>query len=143
MVGLSLEIRLNVEVNQLASDFLQQNEPRQQIALLFPSGKCQLIINKKLVTQKIPQSIQFEAGSIEIHSYIMQQNLWNKQTVDNINWDAHRASYSYHFPQQCYLVRLCQGHLPLGQTLYCCKDKYPATCPGCGIEPKTQDHYLQ
>jgi hypothetical protein len=44
--GLSLETHLNVEADRLAI--------WQPIAILFPSAKCQLIVSKKPVTQKIP-----------------------------------------------------------------------------------------
>jgi hypothetical protein len=141
--SLSLETRLNVEADRLATAYLQQQNPRLPIALLFPTAKCQLIINKKSVTRKIPQTIRFETGSIDIRSYLTQRNLWTEATLDTINWDAHGASHSFHRPYRNFLVKMCHRHLPIGQTLHRRNQKYTPTCPGCLIETESQDHFLQ
>jgi hypothetical protein len=102
VASLTLESRLNVEADRLATEFLQADEPRQPIALLFPSAKCQLIVNNKSVTQRIPQALRYKAGSTEIRKYLMHQNTWTEQTLDDVNWDAHGAGHSYHRPHRCY-----------------------------------------
>jgi hypothetical protein len=60
---LSLETRHNVEADRLATEYLQEEHPKRPIALLFPTAKCQLIVNEKSVTRIIPQTLRFEAGS--------------------------------------------------------------------------------
>jgi hypothetical protein len=141
--GLSLEAQLNVEADLLATEYLKETDTNRPIALLFPTAKCQLIINGKSITRKIPECIRFEAGSIGIRSYLMNRNLWNEQTLDDINWDAHGAGHSSHRSHRCYLVKLCHRHLPIGKTLHRRDHKYSPTCPGCRAEPESQDHYLQ
>jgi hypothetical protein len=140
---LTLETQLNIEADRLATAYLQQQEPRRPIALLFPSARCQFIINEKSVTRKIPQSIRFEAGSIDIKQYLMERNNWHETTLDDIHWDAHEASHNFHRPQRCFLIKLCHRHLPLGQTLHRRDPKYPPTCPGCRTDPETQEHFIQ
>jgi hypothetical protein len=66
-----------------------------------------------------------------------------EKTLDDVNWEAHGASHSFHRPQKCYLVKLCHRHLPIGQTLNRRDKKYSPTCPGCRIDPETQLHYIQ
>jgi hypothetical protein len=63
-------------------------------------------------------------------SLMMTRNIWTKQTLDNIDWEAHGASQVHHRAQRCFLVKLCHRHLPIGQTLHCRDDKYSPTCSG-------------
>jgi hypothetical protein len=143
VAGLSLETQLNIKADRLATAFLKLPEPHCPIALLFPSAKCQFINNKQTVMCQIPQRSRFEAGSIDIQQYLMEQNAWTEMTMKDIHWDAHKASHNYHQPQRCYLMKLCHRRLPLGQTLHRRDKKYPPTCPGCQLEPETQNHYIQ
>jgi hypothetical protein len=143
VASLSLESRLNVEADRLATEYLSSAEPRRPIALLFPSAKCQLIINNKSITRKIPQAIRYEQGSIEIRKYLRQRNTWTAQVLDEIDWDAHGSAHSHHRSQRCYLIKLCHRHLAVGKTLHRRNKKYSPTCPGCRINVETQHHYLQ
>ena len=52
---------------------------------LFPLAKAQLIIKQASVTRKIPQMIQFAAGSIGIWVYLMEHNLWTEAILDDIH----------------------------------------------------------
>jgi hypothetical protein len=52
--NLSLETRMNVEANKLATEYLQEAHPKHPITLLFPTAKCQLIVNKKIGYTKDP-----------------------------------------------------------------------------------------
>jgi hypothetical protein len=131
IASLLLESRLNVEADRLATLFMKEDQTRRPIAKLFPSAKAQLIINDAPVTRKIPQAIRLTDGSIEIRKYLLERNLWTEHILGNIYWEAHGASHSYHRPQQCYLIKLCHHHLPIGQTLHRRNDKYSPTCPGC------------
>ena len=117
VAGLSLEARLNVEADLLASEYLQE-ALHTPIVPLFPMAKCQLILNEKSVTRKIPQTIRFEAGSIGIRIYLQTQNLWSEATLDTIHWDAHGAGHACHRPHRSFLVKMCHRHLPLGTTLH-------------------------
>jgi hypothetical protein len=141
--NLSLETRMNVEADKLATEYLTEAHPKRPIALLFPSAKCQLIVNEKSVTRKIPQTLRFEAGSIGIRSYLTQHNLWTEATLDTVNWDAHGASHSFHRPHRNFLIKMCHRHLQFGHTWHRRNIKYPPGCPGCLTESDTQDHFLQ
>jgi hypothetical protein len=129
-LSLVLDTRLNIEADWLAtSAYIQEDTTRRPIAALFPSAKAQLLIKGKSLTRKLPQTIHFEAGSVGIRTYLKDRNAWAKRTLDNIHWDSHGVSHSFH--QCCFLIKLCHGHLPLGQRLHCRDPKYPSTCPGC------------
>jgi hypothetical protein len=141
--NLSLASRLNVKADRLATEYMKEDPIRRPIAALFPSAKAQLIIQSASVTRKIPQSIQMEAGSKGIREYLLERNNWTNSTFDDINWDAHGASHAHHRPYQCFLVKLCHRHLPLGETLHRRDTKYPILCPGCRTEPESQNHFLQ
>jgi exonuclease III len=142
VANLSLELRLNVEADCLATEYMSEDKTRRPIVELFPTAKAQLIIKTTSVTRKLPQAIRFAAGSIGIRAYLKERNLWTEATLDGINWEAHGASHNYHRPMRCYLIKLCHRHLPVGQTLHRRNGKYSATCPGCRLEPETQHHYI-
>jgi hypothetical protein len=123
---------------------MQEDRTRRPIAALFLSAKVQLIIKDVSITRKIPMAIRSAAGSLGIRKeYLQERNNWSEATLDDVHWDAHCASHSYHCSHRCYLVKLCHRHLPLGHTLHRRDNKYPSTCPGCRLEPKTQSHYIQ
>jgi hypothetical protein len=113
----SLESRLNVEADRLATKYMKEDLTRRPRVALFPSAKAQLIIQNASVTRKIPQAIRYAVGSKDIQSYLMERNMWSRITIEDIHWDAHGASHSHHRPQRCFLVKLCHRHLPLGVTL--------------------------
>jgi hypothetical protein len=141
--SLPLAVRLNIEADKLATVFMQEDTTRRPIATLFPSAKAQLIIKGKSVTRKLPFAIRYEAGSIGIRKYLKDRNSWTERTLNDIHWDSHGASHSYHRPQRCFLIKLCHRHLPVGKTLYQRNPKYPSTCPGCREELETQSHFLK
>ena len=140
---LTLETRLNIEADRLATEYMTEDETHRPTVTLFPTAKAQLIIGGVSVTRKIPQALRFAAGSGPIRQYLRERNEWTEQTLEEIDWDAHGASHSYHRPQRCYLIKLCHRHLPLGKTLHRRNNKYPATCPGCRDTLECQTHYLQ
>lgn len=141
--SLPLEVQLNIEADKLATAYMQEDTTRRPIAALFPSAKAQLIIKGKSVTRKLPFAIRYEAGSIGIRTYLKDRNSWTERTLDDIHWDSHGSSHSFHRPQRCFLIKLCHRHLPLGQTLHRRDSKYPSTCPGCREELETQAHFLK
>ncbi len=140
--NLTLETRLNVEADRLATEYMQEDLIRRPTVALFPTAKAQLLIKDVSVTRKIPQSIRFAAGSGPIQAYLMERNKWTRQTLDTIHWEAHGASHSHHRSQRCYLIKLCHRHIPIGQTLNRRNRKYSPICPGCRVEPEDQHHYL-
>jgi hypothetical protein len=143
VASLSLESRLNVEVDCLATKYMKEDTQRWPLVDLFPLAHAKLIIKQKLVTRKIPQTIRHAAGSIHLRQCLMERNQWTIQILDDINWEAHESSHSYHRPQQCYLIKLSYRHLPIGQTLHQRDGKYSPICPGCQLKPETQNHYIQ
>jgi hypothetical protein len=72
VANLFLETRFQEEADQLATEYLQSDKPRQAIALPFLTAKCQLIVNNKSMTLKIPQAIRYETGSKAIQKYLLQ-----------------------------------------------------------------------
>ncbi len=137
LATLTLEARLNVEADRLATEYMQEDHIRRPTVALFPSAKAQFLIQDVSVTRKIPQAIRYAAGSKPIRTYPMERNQWTERTMDEIDWNAHGASHSHHRPQ------LCHRHLPLGHTLQRRNTKYSPTCPGCREVPEDQNHYLQ
>jgi hypothetical protein len=89
VVSLSLVLWLNVEADQLASEFLQENEQQRPIALLLPTVKCQLIASKWKTSnsENTTANLKQEAWTSAITSW--KCNKWTEQTLDDINWDAH------------------------------------------------------
>jgi hypothetical protein len=83
--NLSLESRLNVEADCLATEYMQEDLQRRPVVALFPSAKAQLIIDNASVTRKIPQSIRYAAGSAEIRKYLQERNPWTESILDNIH----------------------------------------------------------
>ncbi len=142
IANLSLESRLNVEADRLATEYMQEDLTRRPKVALFPSAKAQLLIHNVSITRKIPQSIRYAAGSKEIKRYLMDRNMWPRTTMEDIHWDAHGAAHSYHRPQRCFLVKLCHRHLPLGVKLHRRDPKYPPTCPGCQDDLETHHHFI-
>jgi hypothetical protein len=141
--NLSLESRLNVKADWLATAYMQEDLTCRPVVALFPTAKVQLIIREASVTRQIPQAIRFAAGGTDIQEYLMERNAWTQRTFEDIHWEAHGAGHSHHRPQRCYLVKMCHQHLPLGETLHHRVAKYSPLCPGCREEPKSQNHYLQ
>jgi hypothetical protein len=121
---LTLETRLNIEADRLATEYMVQDQVRRPTVALFPSAKAQLLINEKTITRKLPQAIRFAAGSIGIRAYLRERNEWTEPILDSVNWEAHGAGHSHHRPQRCYLIKLCHRHLPLGQKLHRRNAKY-------------------
>jgi hypothetical protein len=142
--ALPLQVQLNVEADRLASEYLEQEESiHQGRASLFPSAKCQLILDGASVTRKLPQAIRFQAGAAPMREYLMKRNHWDRATLDSISWEAHGASHSYHRGQRVFLIKLCHRHLALGKKLHRRDSKYPATCPGCGDNAlESHDHFI-
>ena len=141
--NLSLESRLNVETDRLATAYMQEDLTRRPVVALFPTAKVQLIIQEASVTRRIPQAIRLAAGMKDMEEYLLDRNSWTKQTFDDIHWEAHGAGHSHHRPQRCYLVKMCHRHLPVGETLHRRAAKYSPLCPGCRDEPESQNHYFQ
>jgi hypothetical protein len=110
---------------------------------LFPSAKTQLLINDVSITRKIPQAIRFAAGLGPIQKYLKTRNMWTDQILKEVYWEAHGNSHSYHQSQRCYLVKLCNRHLPNSKTLHRRNMKYSPIFCGCQDNTEDQHHYLQ
>jgi hypothetical protein len=141
VAGLTLEARLNVQADTLATAALFDAPTVPKVAL-FPTAQCQLIIDGKSITRKIPQAIRHQAGLNDIQTYLMERNNWSEDTFSEVDWEAHGKAHSHHREQRCYLIKLCHRHLPTGQTLHRRDDKYPARCPGCGNSDESHDHFI-
>jgi hypothetical protein len=141
IAGLSLEARLNVQADALATAALTEAPTIPKVAL-FPTARCQLILDGRSITRKIPQAIRHQAGLGDLQTYLMEQNNWTLNTFHEINWEAHGKAHSHHRDQRCYLIKLCHRHLPTGQTLHRRDEKYPARCPGCNNTDESHDHYI-
>ena len=98
IANLSLESRLNVEADRLATAYMTKDRTRRPTVALFPSAKAQLIIKGASVTRQLPQAIRFAAGSIGIRQYLMERNGWSEDTLDEVHWEAHGACHSSHRP---------------------------------------------
>jgi hypothetical protein len=138
---LPLAVRLNVEADRLATEYLETSE-YQGHAPLFPSAKCQLVIDGDTISRKMPNAIRFKAGAGPLQDYLRTRNSWTQDVLDSIAWPAHGAAHSYHQQQKCFLIKLCHRHLPLGHTIHRRDNKYPEICPGCRTEVETHDHFL-
>jgi hypothetical protein len=116
-----------MQANVLATAALQEAPTHTTRVALFPTAKCQLILDGISITRKIPQAVVcYQAGLNDIRMYLMERNKWMAATFSKIDGMAHGASHLNHQEQRCYLVKLCHHHLPTGQTLLCRDAKYPA-----------------
>jgi hypothetical protein len=140
-VDLPLEVQLNVEADQLATAFLDSSQ-YQGRASLFPSAKCQLLINDNTVSHKLPNAIQYQAGIGPLKTYLKARNNWSDETLESISWTAHGSAHLYHQAHHSFFLKFCHRHLPLGKTLHHRDGKYPARCPGCHSKLESHDHFL-
>jgi hypothetical protein len=138
---LTLEAQLNVQADTLATEALKEAPTILKVSL-FPSAKCQLIINGKSITHKIPQAVRYQAGAGPMKIYLLERNHGCEETFTGINWEAHGKAQSHHRTHQNYLIKLCHQHLLTGCTLHCRDKKYPARCPGCHAAKETHEHYI-
>ena len=136
-----MEVQLNVEADRLASEYLSDSIPQSK-ALLFPSAKCQLVIDGNTISRKIPHAIRFHAGAGPLRIYLMQRNNWTEAVLDSIDWQAHGTAHSHHRKHQGFLVKFCHRHLPLGKHLHRRNEKYPSVCPGCREATENHDHFI-
>jgi hypothetical protein len=99
---ITLKLRLNIEADKLATEYMVEDKVRQPTVSLFPTAQAQLIMNETSITRKLPNAIRFAAGSKDIRIYLMKQNVWTLglNTLDSVNWEAHVTSHSYHRPHQ-------------------------------------------
>jgi hypothetical protein len=99
---LPLEVRLNVEADWLATDYLSTSE-YQGRASLFPSAKYQLLLQGATVHRKLPNAIQYQADIGPLHKYLREPNSWSQETLETIHWwTAHGSAHSHHRAQQCF-----------------------------------------
>jgi hypothetical protein len=97
---LSLETRLTIKADRLATEYMKEDTERRPKVALFPSAKGQLKINNTTRNAQTP------AGYL-IHSR-QRSDLGTMDKTDTRRRGAHGASHSYHEPQQCYLIKLCR-----------------------------------
>jgi hypothetical protein len=90
---LPLDVQLNVEADRLATDYLETSQSAGR-ASLFPTAKCQLLIDDETVSRKLPLAIRFQAGKGPLLEYIMNRNSWSQETLQSINWPAHGSAHS-------------------------------------------------
>jgi hypothetical protein len=69
VANLPLEVELNVEADRLARAFLNDSK-FQGHASLFPSAKCQLLLNRGTVSRKLPKALCFHAGVGPLQTYL-------------------------------------------------------------------------
>jgi hypothetical protein len=87
--SLSLESRLNIEANRLATAYMVEDQTRRPKAFLFEMAAAQFLIKDVSISQKLQQAIRFKAGSKGIRDYLQNQNTWSMPTLDEVNWEAH------------------------------------------------------
>jgi hypothetical protein len=131
---LPLDVQLNIEADRLATDYLSTSEYAGN-ASLFPSAKCQLLINGDTISRQLPRAIRFQAGALPLQNYLKERNHWSQPTIDSVNWPAHGAAHSFHREQRCFLIKFGHRHLPLGKTIHRRDNKYQATIIFLGATP--------
>jgi hypothetical protein len=81
LCNLPMEAQQNVEADRLATEFLTVAKYAGR-ASLFPSAKCQLLIDGATVSQKLPMAIHFQVGKEPLQSYLRQRNTWSQETLE-------------------------------------------------------------
>ncbi len=92
--NLSLESRLNVEADRLATAYMQEDLTRRPVVTLFPTAKVQPIIQEASVTRRIPQAIRFAAGMKDMEEYCWTvTHGLNKHLTTSIGKRTERATH--------------------------------------------------
>ena len=101
--SLPLAVQLNIEADRLATEYLETSQ-YQGYDSIFPTAKCQLLLNGETISRKLQNAIRFQAGTGPIHAYMKDRNHWSQQTLNSIDWAAHGSAHSHYQNQRCFLV---------------------------------------
>ena len=127
---LSLLAQLNVDADEMATQYQRHHgNPRPHVLLTDTAG-VGLSTSDGSITKNFAQTIRYQASAPELQQYIQDQNKWNLQVFNSVNWPAHGTSLRARIDKRTHLIKLVHGILPTGKVLHR-KDTLRSRCPAC------------
>jgi hypothetical protein len=85
--NLPLDVQLNVEADQLATEYLATSQYQ---------GRVSLFLSVDTISCKLQNAIRYQAGLGPTQTYVMARNTWSDQTMRSIDWQAHGTAHLHH-----------------------------------------------
>jgi hypothetical protein len=76
-----------------------------------------------------------------LKDYLCQRHSWDAETLDTIDWEAHRRALNRHHKHRTTITKFIHRHLPVGKRCHKYYDKkYPLECCSCNAPEETMEH---
>jgi hypothetical protein len=136
------EAQLNIVCDRLAG---QQLSLCNLETTVLPNPFCNVYLaaSHGSITGQLRSSL-FEAASTPIiTTYLRARYLWNQNTLESIDWDAHSTAVrSLSLPEHRFVVKFIHRILPIGFRLRQRNAHMPAGCPSCDAPVEDDWHWL-
>ena len=146
MHAISVEGRLNIEVDELATRAYQQPgiSGSAPTADVFAEEVYGVFINGSKVTSKLKQRVIDQCGTDALLQYLSNKYRLSEGKIDGINWEA-LAKYlgSLSAPCRATQVKLQHGWIPTNGFLFIQKRASCDKCPLCSSVVETALHVRQ
>ena len=156
---LSLEARLNIEADSLATDY-QERFPAElhptttSATPSHESNPVQINIStledhgtftntNTLITKNIRHTIKAHCGTKRIIAHIKRKEEWDEPTFQLVDWAAYTSAVTSNTLDHKFIVKLVNDLLPTGKRVSRYKPYYDHRCPSCYADQEDRHHLFQ
>jgi hypothetical protein len=139
---LPLIAQMNVDADELASQYQAQFGMSRPRVILSPNAAVHLEINEGTVTAKYDSIIRNAVTVSGLREYIKTKNGWSESIFESINWMAHSKALKSSITRRVHFSKLVHECLPTNSM----KNRFDSgqrKCPVCPCDYETRDHVLR
>ena len=141
--ALDLMAQLNVEADKYAGEYRQQFGNHRPLIPLSPTRPVALDIDGKTIHRGFKQAIREALHGPHLLEAMQLRYNWPENTIDTIDWEAHRQATQAQRGRKTHYVKLCHNILPTGNITCTYGQGLPDYCPLCKTPDEDFHHVLR
>ena len=134
--------QLNVDADAKAREYQDAHGAARPLVLLSTNAHAHILGPQGTATGHYSEYLRYQATATPLKEYILKKYAWSEQTMDSINWEAHRKALGKLFKRRAHFTKLVFDILPTNSQLNKF-DNGKRTCPTCTCSIEDRDHIIR
>ena len=141
---LDLPAQLNVDADQLASEYIRNNPDLDYSTVhLLPHAGLQLQFPTGTLTYKLKRALRIARTEPTLEKALKEKYEWEDETFQDVNWEAMRLALRRLRAHKTTLLKHINNISPVGRLVHLYDPKYPEGCPSCEEPVETRQHLYE
>lgn len=142
LASLSLPARLNIEADNLASQYHYPTSLDPNTAAMFPNTTVLLHSAQGTISSHYRNHLRRISSEPAMTHYICSKNQWTVKTFRTIDWDAHGQVIRRWYAHKKFITKYLHDWLPVGKLVQKYDSSYTSACPSCATLIEDREHFL-